>query len=120
MTSFRKNEQTRKFFMTFDIGRYGTQSRSVTKYNHVLTQKSEELLAFAHGQAVSYSEYEDRFTNITGTKNSAYISVVQKVIATKAKCLLLIGGGTYQFNAAYMWRKNHPRQICIKSMNSCQ
>lgn len=107
-------------FMAFDVGRYGSGAFYASTYHTQLINVSEGLLQkFAHGHVLSFSEYEDRFTNIADIDNPAYISLLQKYIAAKAKCLLLVGGGYFQDHAAHIWRKYHPKQGCLKIMKHC-
>ena len=63
-----------------------------------LTEKSKQLLNSLFNNELSFSEWEESFTRATGgVGNSGYIqAALQRTLASRAKCLILIGGGTFQ------------------------
>ena len=94
-------------FLASDVGRYGTtmtivselQKKHVSKIFQTLTNSTVE-------------EYDMSFETITGkkSKNIGYISVLQKTVASRAKCLLLLGGGSYQGHTLNLYKELHPIQ----------
>ena len=91
-------------FLASDMGRYGTQvqqvpQKYVTKIFRTLINSTLE-------------EYQTSFETVTG-KNSTergYISVLQKTLASRAKCLLLLGGGSFQAHTLHLYKELHPVQ----------
>ena len=91
-------------FLASDMGRYGTQMQQVppkyvTKIFRTLINSTLE-------------EYHTSFKTVTG-KNSTergYISVLQKTLASRAKCLLLLGGGSFQAHTLHLYKELHPAQ----------
>ena len=46
-------------------------------------------------QMWTFQEWEGIFSNISSSDNPAYVGNLQQTIAAKAKCLILIGGGSF-------------------------
>ena len=57
----------------------------------------------------SIEEYEDSFTQSLSTHNSAYIAQLQRTIAARSDCIIMIGGKSNFQSAAISYYKNfHP------------
>ena len=64
----------------------------------------------------SIEEYEDSFTQPLSTHNSAYIAQLQRTIAARSDCIIMIGGKSNFQSAAISYYKNfHPNvtEQCI-------
>lgn len=109
--------------LTADIGKYGSGTLNDTsnlykqKLNQ-LTDKTFSLLAPLIGNtSTSFKTWEDSFTVASrGVCNSAYIAALQRTIASRARCLVLVGGGTFQRLSLNDYLNNHPNkeEQCIK------
>lgn len=105
-------------FLTLDIGRFGSglmqTKETVSKYNQSSLESIEETVqnmlgSVFKGQFKSLHEWEESFIKATGgITERGYISMLQRDIATKADCLILMGGGSYQQVAVQQYIANHP------------
>ena len=90
---------SRPLFVTTDIGMYGSHS---LHDSNVSIESAVEFIS--HVNSVLYGNdsapsQEDHFERISRVNYPAYVSTLQKVIASEGQCLLLIGGGKYQQQA---------------------
>ena len=89
-----------KPFVTLDIGKYGSKSlrRNIGRDNvRSDTQYINELLSSVYDGQWSMREWENSFIEATGgIDESSYIAALQRTLASKAECLVLVGGGMFQ------------------------
>ena len=93
-------------FLASDVGRYGTTSRPIdSKLQKKHVSKIFQTLANS-----TLEKYDMTFETITGKryKERGYVSVLQKTVASRAKCLLLLGGGAYQGHTLHLYKELHP------------
>ena len=107
-----------KVVVTADIGKYGsyTWSNTMSRLGH----RDRELTSFVlnavkgtvtalYDNSWTFEEWEESFGTATGgIENQSYISVLQKSIAGRARCLILFGGGGFELLALYEYLRNHP------------
>ena len=96
--------------VTLDLGMFG--SGSISRYlgpsKETLTEKSNLLITELYDNKLTFEEWEGSFTKATGgVENSGYIAALQRTLASRAKCLILVGGGTFQDLALKDYLKNH-------------
>ena len=124
--SVYKNRRLNTTFLSTDIGKYG--SATFNLYNSTrdgianITQYTEDLMRTLHGnQSMSLAEYENRFEEISGRTNPAFISQLQKTIAVGARCLLLVGGGTFHQNTLRLFKKARAKEKhkCFAVIDKC-
>ncbi len=106
-------------FWSFDVGTYGTTafSRLASGDNEFITN---DLFAYMEEHFnVSYPGVEESLSNVSRTTNEGYIATLQLNIAVRAKCLLLIGGGSFQARASATFRSLHKGSHCtvMKGLN---
>ena len=121
-------------FLTTDIGHYGSQETPEFIGSRKASEYIESVLAAAYGEPTTLKEYEQTFETIISQHNSshpkykhyntseAYISTLQKVIASRATCMLLIGRGNYQKHAKSLYYKLNrlvPEGLCIQQYITC-
>ena len=84
--------------MTLDIGgQYGTDSlrREPSAKDAVIMAK--DLLTSLYNGSWTISEWEKSFTQVTdGVTDRGYIAALQRVLASRADCLITTGGGSFQ------------------------
>ena len=102
--------------ITVDLGKYGSATvsselRSIISEKK-LTEKTISLMSPLFGDKISsFEEWEDSFSQTTeGVENSAYIAALQRTLASRAKCLILVGGGTFQKMSYDDYIINHPNK----------
>ena len=94
----QNDNQYGKPFLTMDIGRFGSvtwttenadKSIEAHKYGH-------EFFSWIYGNSWSFNEWEKSFTQASrGTEDSGYIAALQRSLAIRADCLILVGGGSF-------------------------
>lgn len=98
--------------ITLDIGKYGSDTT-----NMKLSSDSKAILSPLFGNTSSaFLEWENTFSQATnGEENSAYIAALQRILVSRAKCLVLVGGGTFQRMSFDDYIINHPdkKDQCI-------
>ncbi len=99
-------------FWSLDVGEYGSVGYEIVKRIRMAPRQIISLMK--EHLNISYLDVEESLTNISGIANSGYIASLQLNIAVRAKCLLLIGGGSYHARAKLMYMSLHNRRsYCI-------
>ncbi len=80
-------------FLAMDVGKYGSTSIGA---NQVLTQGQTLFNKLYTQENWTFQEREESFSSIASSDNVAYVANLQRTIAAKATCLILIGGGSFQ------------------------
>ena len=101
--------------VTMDVGQFGSNSYG-SKYYKDLSLKT--LKTISHNRW-SLSEWENSFVKATGgLKDKGYIAALQRMLASRADCLVLMGGGSFQTLAVVDYFRYHMRtgsaQSCIR------
>ena len=117
-------------FVTVDTGKYG--SKSWYEEDHIILTDSQRSAIF-HAVAdtvtlllngsMSFEQWEDSFSLVAGGERQAsYIAMLQRTLASRADCLVIMGGGQFMKLALYEYQGNHPdpstwcvRLICLDS-----
>ena len=110
-----KNKES-KIFLSMDIGAYGSgtfkytllhTNTSKTKYNRVLNE-IHNFVKNIYKDTWTFNDWEDSFKEIPGIPNErGYIATLQGTIASKADCLVLMGGGHFQHLALHDYLDSH-------------
>ena len=113
-----------KPFITMDMGVSGSSTWHVTLNNHhrvnmtFWKMKAEEAIStISNGEWSTVKDWEESFKHRTeSTENSAYTAALQRTIASRADCLILVGGGHFQSIALKDYIENHPKEKnqCVK------
>ena len=104
-------------FVGMDIGKYGTSTMSLRKYTDII--EKHFLGPIYPGSNMTISKWEDTFAEISRTQVPGYVGLLQKLLAARGKCLLLIGSGSYQSQAFFMYKEFHQRsKLCFLRSNS--
>ena len=105
-------------FLTLDVGRFG--SGTFPKDAYAKQAAVERTLSeLYNGRWENIEQWEDSFVNASkGIIERGYIAMLQRNIATRADCLILMGGGTFQQVAAYQYNKHHrnPLHRCLHTV----
>ena len=105
-----------------DIGRYG--SNTFINTTHVSVSDMEhgfrEFFSRVYGSSQTVEEWEESFGDMVHTRDSGLVAALQKVLISQAKCLVLMGGGSFQHHAYNLYTKTHPpSEQCIKVVRKC-
>ncbi len=108
-----------KPLVTMDIGRFGSASLVAlenTKREHMVEASKKTLMALYRNQW-TFEEWENSFIEATGgVTNNCYIAALQRTLAARADCLVLMGGGSFQTLAVegYLdYHNNSAKDTCI-------
>lgn len=111
-------------FISTDLGRYGSSTFSL--YKNVQTRLddfaayTERLVKLlSEDESLTVAEYERRFEEVTGSTNPAVISQLQKAIAASARCLLLVGAGSFQDHTLSLYKQQAGQKLCYKIIQTC-
>ena len=91
------NNEALRPLVTLDVGgKYGTNSfKDPHKKMEKLSQKM--LQDLYHNKSWSIAEWEKSFVEATGgVTQDSYIAALQRLLASRADCMILMGGGNYQ------------------------
>ena len=112
---------TLSVFVTADIGQFGTNSwnDSVHKgHKHEIfeiTDDVQKTIDSLYHSTLSFTQWEHSFIDATkGLKDKGYISAIQRVLASRARCLILLGGGSFQRMALTSYLVHtQPQKLCV-------
>ena len=101
-----------------DIGRYGSDTWKWFGRDHNGTAKKEaiDVIQVLLNHQMSLERWERSFVEAAGgVTNRGYIAALQRVIASRADCLVLMGGGSFQDLALqdYMYFHENRDEWCI-------
>ena len=120
---FQSQKSFGKPFVTLDVGKYGSKSLRSIGLQKVEnnTRYINKLLSTVYDGEWSLEEWENSFTESTGgIVDSSYIAALQRTLASKAECLVLVGGGMFQELAMRKYMESHDQEdwcihfVCIK------
>jgi len=110
-------------FMTIDLGMFGTKGDPELKTGKlsptdglVYLSTIEFMKDMYENPQWSLGQWEQMFLDTLGSKNdSGYIAGLQRTIATKSTCLIVIGGGSFQQLAVDLYENFHSteKQLCL-------
>ena len=114
--SIRKRFFTSKAFVTADIGSYKSASwdkllpmYSASSNETQLMETVKRTVCALSNHEWTFDEWEKSFVQATdGMDSPAYIAALQRTIASRADCLVLLGGGDFQKLALETYIQNHP------------
>ena len=104
--------------LAIDLGRFGSvHFTRHDKDRRAVSSLYETYFSSIFGNKTwSIDEYEDSFKKYLGNEDPAYIAQVQRTIAARSDCLILVGGdSTFQSVAISFYKNFHPdiEQQCI-------
>ena len=107
-------------FLSIDIGKYGSNSFRNTGDKSDLSTEFKRFFTKLYNGSISISSWEHRFEEISQSVDAGYIALLQKAIVTQAKCVIFVGGGSFQKHALHLYQTLHPTQErCIRIVKEC-
>ena len=113
-------------FLATDAGRYGSRvlqpnvSFHGEMYEEPARKHTEEILKALTDKPMTLEQYDQHFADFAeSTGHSIYVPQFQKAIAARAKCLLLVGWGTFHENTLALYMQRHKGKVCYKNIRSC-
>ena len=115
----RLNEKTNiaNTFLAYDYGKYGSRTFFLQHYyqsDDVLRQFQQDV----YSGSMSYNDWEHSFLDICHINHTGYISLLQLVIASRAKCLLRVGWSNFLDYVTRTYLRNHPTVACMECVPS--
>ena len=114
---------------TLDVGKYGSITHRNfrnagidTEARSKITHSVTDMVGRIYGEdGWSFNEWEQSYLNASrGNKDGRYLAALQRTLASKAGCLILMGGGSFQEVAFNNYVVLHPdkseqcvRTVCI-------
>lgn len=117
---FRKETHLDSTFLSIDIGRYGSKKYR-SRLDPELVTAFRKFFQTLFGTSVTVKEWEKRFELVAGNRDAGYIGLLQKVLVTRAHCILFVGGGAFQRHALYLYKQLHPdpKDQCYHIVKKC-
>ena len=110
----------RNTFLSIDIGKYGSHSFGLKNYFNHLTDMESFVRQVYHGK-MDICEWERTFETVAHTTDGGYIAMLQEVLVVKAKCIIFVGGGSFQRHAFNLYTELHPdgEERCYRVIEKC-
>ena len=121
---------TEAVFVTADFGKYGSGSWNMPLFTEILESigkdhvlhTAKETVSTLYRHKMTFEQWEDTFSQATGgIEDRGNIAALQRTIASRADCLILVGGGNFLKLAREEYIHNHPNQttqclhyVCFK------
>ena len=116
----RNKTNIQSTFLASDAGKYGSNSFKTTGDDSDLTTEFHKFFKQIYGTKTTVGKWEKTFEGKDGITDSGYIALLQKLVATRSKCVLFVGGGAFQKHALHMYRQLHSgKQECIEVVKEC-
>ena len=115
-------------FLATDTGRYGSKTMQPNysvhgkSYYNSSRKLTEELLDALHGRPITLEEHDKQFEDIVGSSvHPTYrIPQLQKAIAARADCLLLVGSGSFHESTLELYKTLHDKEEeCYEELPVC-
>ena len=110
----------RSTFLSIDIGKYGSHSFGLKNYFNHLTDM-ELFVSQVYRGKMDIREWERTFEAVAHTTDAGYIAMLQEVLVVRAKCIIFVGGGSFQRHAFNLYSELHPdkEERCYRVIEKC-
>lgn len=106
-----KDRHIEDYFLGMDVGKFGSSGSVLNN----LQPQGETIFNQIYRDKWSFRDWENSFTQTSSNINPAYIANLQRTIAAKGACMLMVGDGGFQGQARQLYSKYHPdpRSWCV-------
>ena len=115
----KKGSSINSTFVALDYGRYGSKGFFLHTFMDRATLQRKLRDALQVLKQGTFQEWEDRFSEVTGTQNPGYIASLQQAVASRARCLITAGGGTFQNHAFVLHKKVYGNTCYVRLKKNC-
>ena len=117
---FKNEVHLERTFLAIDIGRYGSKKYR-SRLDPGLETSFHKFFQTLFGTSLTKKEWEKRFELVAGNRDAGYIGLLQKVLVTRARCVLFVGGGAFQRHALHLYKHLHPdpKDQCYRIVKTC-
>ena len=107
-------------FLSVDIGKYGSNSFLLKNYFDHL-KDMEAFVGKVYRGEMDVRGWEKTFEAVAETTDAGYIAMLQEVLVVRAKCIIFVGGGSFQRHAFNLYKELHPHQQdqCYEVIEKC-
>ena len=117
---WRQVKHTSGIYLTFvsmDVGKYGSKGMKLSDENNT----HEAFFKQIYGPHASIKKWEHTFESVTDVRDSGYIASLQKTLVMQARCIVFVGGGSFQRHTKYLYERLHPdrKKQCIQVVRGC-
>ena len=102
--TWKKQENVTDVFLTTDVGNVALSKKPSLPH---LIEHTKKLFSMLYGKQISLEDYSKTFEDISNSTHPGYLSQLQRVIAAKARCLLMVGGGHFQQQTLNLYNELH-------------
>ena len=104
LKQLRSSQKLSDIFLAMDVGKFGSSGAALKN----LQPHGETLFQSIYQEKWSFKEWEETFERLAWSNNSAYVANLQRTIAAKGDCLVMVGAGGFQAQARTLYEKFHP------------
>ena len=118
LASVQKKTGLSTAFLSMDIGKYGSSSNGSRRHQFDYS----DFVGRLYGAGESIEMWERTFESVTSVREAGYIAALQKVLVAQARCLVIVGGGSFQRHTILLHRtesKRRRRKPCVHILKSC-
>ena len=115
----KKGSSLNSTFVALDYGRYGSKGFFLHTFVDRATLQGKLRAMLQMLKQGTFQEWEDRFSEVTGTQNPGYIASLQQAVASRARCLITAGGGSFQNHAFVLHRKVYGNSCHVRLKKNC-
>ena len=105
--------------LAIDVGKFGSNSIHNVGKGSELNTRFEDFFRSLYGTELSLDGWENSFEHVAHTTDSGYVALLQKVLVVQAKCVVFIGGGSFQKHAQSLYLQAHHREQCVRIIREC-
>ena len=104
--------------LAIDMGKYGSNSIHHAGQGTELNARFKDFFKSLYGR-LSVEEWEESFEDVAHTTDPGYVAALQQMLAVQAKCIIFIGGGSFQKHAHTLYMNTHQRDKCVRIVDMC-
>lgn len=108
--------------LTLDCRKQGSYYfQESTELGSILANSTGILYRMLYGDSSSLSQWDESFDAVARSKNPGYVATLQKYLASRGRCLLTVGTGSFQFMAETMYMNYHSQSgtSCMERIETC-
>jgi hypothetical protein len=118
LQTVQKQTNLTSTFLSMDIGKYGSYS-SASDFKDF---DYSDFIAGIYGRDTSVGMWERTFEKVSSADEAGYVALLQKVLVAEARCLVMVGGGSFQKHAILLHKifsRRREQTPCIHIVQSC-
>ena len=105
--------------LAIDMGRFGSNSIHHAGQGSELDSRFRDFFKSLYGSRLTVEEWEESFEDVAHTADPGYVAALQQMLVVQAKCVIFIGGGSFQKHAHTLYMSSHQRDKCVRVVDVC-